>query len=195
MTTRSDFLADLRKQTRAIRNDVQKNFYFLEMEDLRYRPAKNKWTIAEIFAHINLVQSFYLKNIATALDKAEEVNHDEVHFSWIGKKLTEGLTPKEGVIRFKVPTFPKLDPVRRSKKGVAIKEQVIFSDFIADMEQLEEVMIKAYDYDISAIKVNTFLPLLKLNIADALTFNLAHTERHVLQARKVLEGKETAHSL
>lgn len=189
MTTRSDFLADLRKKTRSIRNDVQKNFYFLETEDLKYRPAKNKWNIAEIFAHINLTQEYYLKNIAAGLEKAPEVNHDEVSFSWIGKKLTDGMEPKEGTIRFKVPTFPSLDPLKRSKKGVAINEQVIFSDFINDMEEMEDLMIKAYDVDISSVKVKTFMPLLKLNIADALSFNLAHTERHVLQAQKLLESK------
>lgn len=191
MTKRSEFLHDLRNKTREIRNDVQKNFYFLEIEDLRRRPAKGKWSIVEVFAHINLTQGYYIKNIKRGLEEADEVNHDAVKLSWLGKKLIEGMEPKDGVIRWKVKTFKKIDPVyRKEKKGIALDEKVIFQDFIDDMEELEDLMIASYDLDISSVKVPTFFPFLKINVADALAFDIAHIERHILQARRVLGEEE-----
>lgn len=190
MTTRSEFLNDLRHRTRELRNDVQKNFYFLETEELRRRPSPKKWSIIEVFAHINLTQHHYIKSISKALMEAPEVNHDEVQLSWMGKQLEAAMQPRDGVIRWKMKTFAKIDPVKRAKKGIALDEKVIFRDFINDVEELEELMLKAYDVDISAVKVPTVLPFLKINVADAFAFNLAHTERHLLQAKRVLEPEE-----
>lgn len=184
---RSEFLSDLRARSRAIRNDIQQHFYFMESEELRYKPPGGGWSIIEIFAHVNLVQGYYIKNIRKALERASEVNHDEVDYSWIGRHAINYMAPSEGKVRFKVRTFKKVDPVARQKKGIAIDEKVIFQDLIDDIEELEELMIKAYDYDLESEKVPTVIPFIKLNIADALEFNLAHTERHVLQARKLVE--------
>jgi hypothetical protein len=187
---RSEFLSDLRARSRAIRNDIQQHFYFLESEDLRRKPARGSWSIIEVFAHINLVQGFYIKNIREALERASEVNHDEVNFSWIGKQAIKYMSPVDGQVKYKVKTFKKVDPVARQKRGIAIDEKVIFQDLIADIEELEELMIKAYDYDLESEKVPTVISWIKLNIADALEFNLAHTERHLLQARRIVEPEE-----
>lgn len=184
---RSEFLSELRTRSRAMRNDIQQHFYFMESEDLRRRPARGKWSIIEIFAHVNLVQGFYLKNIKNGLEQAPEVNHDEVNFSWLGKQAIKYMEPRDGVIRMKVKTFKKVDPVYRAKKGIALNEKVIFQDLIDDIDEMEDLIIKAYDCDLEAVKVPTVISFLKLNLADALAFNLAHTERHLLQAKRVVD--------
>lgn len=185
---RSEYLSDLRHKAREIRNEVQKEFYFLESEDLRRRPAKGKWNVIEVFAHINIFQAFYIKHISKALEKAPDVEHDNTEISWLGSKFIKSMEPKEdGVIPFKMPTFSKADPLKRAKKGIVVNEKVVFSDFISDIEEMEELIIKSYDKDITAIKVPTFLPLLKLTIADALGFNMAHVERHLQQAKNIIE--------
>ncbi len=185
-TSRSELLNDLRKRLRDIRNGVQKNFYFLEKEDLRRRPAKGKWNVIEVFAHINIFQEYYNKQIANALERAPEVEHDEVKISWLGKKFVKSMQPRDGKIPMPMPTFAKADPLKRAKKGIIIKEGVVFQDFIADLEEMEELMIQSYDRDITQVKIKTFLPFIKLHLADAFMFNLAHTERHILQAERVL---------
>jgi hypothetical protein len=182
----SEYLSDLRHKAREIRNDAQKSFYFLEAEDLRRRPAPGQWSIIEVFAHINLVQGFYLANIANALEQAPENTGDNTQLTWLGQKFIKGMAPQEGIIKWKVKTFKKIDPVYRAKRGVAINENIVFRDFINDIEEMEELIIKAYDKDLTALKVPTFFPILKINLADAMGFSLAHTERHVLQARNIL---------
>lgn len=187
---RSEFLRDLRARSRTVRNDIQQQFYFMESEELRRRPAKNQWSVIEILAHINLVQGYYIKNIRRALDQAEEVNHDEVNQSWLGKQAIKFMAPHDGEIGMKLKTFRKIDPLHRAKKGIVIDEKVIFQDLVSDIEELEELMIKAYDYDLESVKVPTFLRWIKLNLADAFEFNLAHTERHLLQARKIISPSD-----
>ncbi|MDZ7847357.1 MAG: DinB family protein [Owenweeksia sp.] len=187
---RSEFLNDLRGKCRSIRNEVQTNFYFLEVEDLRRRPAKGKWNIIETLAHINLTQGIYIENISKGLQKADEVNHDEVQLSWLGRQLVHAMEPRDGHIPYKMPTFPKINPAKRAKKGIAIDEKVVFSQLITDIEELEDLMIKTYDYDIDQVKIPSIFPWLKISIADALAFNLAHTERHLLQAKKIVEVDE-----
>lgn len=184
----SEYLSDLRHKAREIRNDSQKSFYFLETEDLFRRPAPGKWNILEIFAHINIFQAYYIKELNQALDKAPENDRDETKLSWLGKQFIKSMEPKDGVIKMKMKTFSKTDPIKRAKKGIAISEKVVFRDFINDIEELEEIIIRSYDKELTTVKVPTFLPLIKINIADALGFCLAHTERHLLQAQKVLEG-------
>lgn len=185
----SEYLSDLRHKAREIRNDSQKSFYFLETQDLLRRPAPGKWNILEVFAHINIYQSYYIRELHKALDKAPENEKDETSLSWLGKQFIQAMEPREGVIRMKMKTFKKTDPLYLSKKkGIAVSEKVVFRDFINDIEELEEIIIKAYDKELTEIKVPTFLPFLKVNIADALGFCLAHTERHVLQAKNILEG-------
>ncbi len=185
----SEYLSDLRHKAREVRNDAQKSFYFLEAEDLRRRPAPNKWSIIEVFAHINIVQAFYIKNLTEALKDAADSDGDETQLTWLGQKFINAMAPQEGSIKWKVKTFKKIDPIYRAKKGIAVNENIVFRDFINDIEELEELIIKAYDKDLTSVKVPTLLPFIKLNIADALGFCLAHTERHVLQARKIL-GEE-----
>ncbi len=186
MMKQSEYLSDLRHKAREIRNDAQKSFYFLEAEDLRRRPAPDKWSIIEVFAHINIVQACYITNLSMALDMAEDNEGDDTYLSWLGKKFINGLTPQEGVIKWKVKTLKIADPIHRAKKGIVINENIVFKDFINDIEELEDLIIKAYDKDLTSIRVPTVLPFLKINIADALGFCLAHTERHVLQARNIL---------
>ena len=184
---RSEFLSELRARSRNVRNDIQQQFYFMESEDLRRRPARGKWSIIEVFAHINLVQGYYIRNIREALERAPEVNHDEVNYSWLGKQAIKFMEPRDGGVRFKIKTFKKVDPIAREKRGIAIDEKVIFKDLIDDIEELEELMIKAYDYDLESVKVPSSVSWIKFNIADALEFNLAHTERHLLQAKKIAD--------
>lgn len=185
--TRSEFLNDLRHEFRTIRNEVQKRFYFLETDELRQKPADGRWSIIENIVHINLVQAHYTDHIAAGLEEAPEVNHDEVHFTWLGRQLIQALAPQDGERRFKIRTLRKVNPRYRAKKGIAIDEKVAFQDFIADIEQLEELMIKAYDRDIEKVKIPTLVPLIKVNMADAFAMVLAHTQRHLLQASELIE--------
>ncbi len=184
---RSDYLNDLRKKVRQIRNDVQKDFYFLESSDLRNRPAEGKWNIIEVFDHVNIYQNHYAKSIAQGLEKAPASSDDSVKLSWMGKRFIKMMEPQNGEIKRKMKTFKKTDPILRAKEGFAIDEKVVFQNFIKDIEFLEELILEAYDKDISKIKVPTFIPIIKINIADAFGFNLAHTERHMLQARRILK--------
>lgn len=184
---RSEYLSDLRHTAREIRNEVQKEFYFLESEDLRRRPAPGKWNIIEVFAHINIFQAFYIKNISRALEKAPDVEHDETDLSWFGKQFIKSMKPREdGRIPFKMPTFRTADPIKRAEKGIVLNDKVVFTDFINDIEEMEELIIKSYDKDITAVKVPTFLPFIKITIADALGFSMAHVERHIQQAKNII---------
>lgn len=185
---RSEYLSDLRHAAREIRNEVQKEFYFLESEDLRRRPAPNKWSIIEVFAHINIFQGFYIREISKALENAPDMETDETEISWLGKQFINSMKPKEdGTISMKMPTFASANPIKRAKKGIVIDEKVVFTDFINDIEEMEDIIIKCYDKDITAVKVPTFLPFIKITIADALGFNMAHVERHILQAKNILD--------
>lgn len=185
--TRSEYLSDLRHSLRIMRNDVQKSFYFMESDQLQRRPAEGKWSIIEIFAHINIFQSYYLQQIEMALNKAPEVNHDDLKITWLGSQFIKSMKPVDGVRKMKVKTFRKSDPLYRAKQGIVLNDRIVFQDFINDIEELEEIIIKAYDRDISSVKVPTFIPFIKINIAEAIGFSLAHTERHIVQAKELID--------
>lgn len=172
-----------------IRANVQSSFYYLEAEELRYKAAPEKWSIAENIEHINLVNHFYIKGLSKAVNQAKVGEESTFRRTLFGKWFAKTLAPKNEVVTNKMPTFKKINPVERAKRGYAVVEKVVFQNFMDDLGQLEAILEAAKGKKVNPARLKTVAPVLRLSFADALEVLLNHTERHLVQAKNVLGNK------
>jgi hypothetical protein len=172
-----------------IRESVHNSFYYLEAEELRYKPSPEKWSIVENIEHINLVNHFYLKGLSKAVNAAEAGEEQGFRRTLFGKWFARQLAPKNGLVTNKMPTFKKINPVERARQGYAVVEKVVFQNFMDDLSQVEAVLKAAREKRVNPARLRTFAPLLRLSFGDALEVLFNHTERHIIQAKHVLHTK------
>jgi len=153
---------------------------------LNVRPERNKWSIAECFEHLNLTLEIYLPQIQEILKHPEKYPSKEQSFkhSWLGSFAVKTMQPKtDDKITFKMKTFARLDPALSDDDTDSSLKK-----FINWQEQTLEVLNKVEDIDLKKSKINTAVgSILKMGVGDALHFVIAHNQRHVLQAQKVLQ--------
>jgi hypothetical protein len=189
MGTQIEFLEDLSAKISTIKNDIEKNFYYLESEDLLFKSDPKKWNIVEVFEHLNLAHEHYIKELRDALKGAPDSDKVDFKMSWLGKKMVGSMKPDGEKIPFKMKTFKKTDPLVAQSNGKRLVEHVVFQDFVQGLIQFEEIIALAKTKNIQKIKIPSLIAILKLKVGDALAFVLAHMERHLLQAYQISNQK------
>lgn len=190
METRTMFISKMLSKIEGIEKSIEKNFYYLESEDLRYKPNAKSWDIIEVFEHLNIVNTYYLKVLGRGWEKAQEAKKDSFKLSWIGKKMVKSMEPKNGKRPFKMKTFKKSDPLKLQKeRGSKLIDQIVFQDFMEQLKQFKILLQKHESKDLQSIKVKSLIPIIGLRGGDALAFIVAHMERHLLQAEDLLHKR------
>jgi hypothetical protein len=70
----------------------------------------------------------------------------------------------------------------------SLRSENVIADFLRFQEEFTEVLKEAEQVDLRKTKCPLSLrPVVKLNLGDALTFIAYHNERHIYQAKKVLD--------
>jgi len=153
---------------------------------LNVRPERNKWSIAECFEHLNLTLEIYLPQIQEILKQPEKYPRKNETFKhgWMGGFAVKAMQPKaDDRLTFKMKTFARLNPSPAENDAASKVKK--FNDW---QEQTLEVLNKVEDIDLKKPKINTAVgSILKMGVGDALHFVIAHNQRHVLQAQKVLQ--------
>lgn len=181
----NDFLLQLSNETQTL---IRSTNEFLKLDNiaLNIRPSSKSWSIAECYHHLNLTLIIYLPQIQQILKNPQKFprNSDEFKHSIIGKLAFSAMQPKSGkTIEFKMKTFKKLEP-----NDTIEDSGNILSEFLNYQHQTLDILEGASAVDLKRPKINTAIgPILKMGIGDALHFMVAHNQRHVLQAKKVLQ--------
>lgn len=149
-------------------------------ELLNQKVDAKSWSVLECFEHMNLSMMIYIDQFKM-IDKFKPSN-GLVQFGIKGKFFSEGMRPKNNQISYKMKTFKKLTPA--SHLGSQVVENFInYSKWILDFIKNHK------SHDLNSIRVKTAIgPLVKLNVAEALSFIIAHNERHIWQANNVLKA-------
>tara|TARA_R110002050_G_scaffold49818_5_gene115543 strand:- start:4588 stop:5166 length:579 start_codon:yes stop_codon:yes gene_type:complete len=179
----------LLQRLKTIEEKLDHIFYYSEGEDLLKTAGKGSWNVVEVFYHINLLNESYLDQFPAGLKKAQEVKSATIKRSWLGKKLENAslLDADEKVLKsFKSPKAT--DPKAKVKAGFAIVEKVVFQELLRDLKEIKNYSELLASKNLDQLKVNTLLPLLKVTMADALFIMLEHTNRHIVQAEKILKN-------
>lgn len=183
MQTQEEFIQSLEDKITGFKTVIEKHFYYLESEDLLFKPDQKSWNTIEVFEHLNLTNEHYLKEFSIALNNTQNSTPKQFKLSWMGKRMIASMQPKEGNIPFKMKTFKKTDPLVLQAKGRKLIDHIVLQDFIQGLDEFLEILKLTKQKDIQRIKIKSLIPILRLKVGDAFGFIVAHMERHLLQAQ------------
>ncbi|MDA1121043.1 MAG: DinB family protein [Bacteroidetes bacterium] len=176
-----ELLLELRIKIKNQLSFINKEIKDLPFDTLKFRPAKGKWSILDCIEHLNLTFDIYLPRVKAAVDSANKKSNN-YSSGFFGDRMVTAMEPIKNTINNPMQTFRNMNP-ERSKRD----PRTTIVQFYQYMEALEEQLLKSEDLDLGRPKVKSAIGLiLRFKLGDCYRFLLAHSERHLLQCRKIM---------
>ncbi|MBS1934437.1 MAG: DinB family protein, partial [Bacteroidetes bacterium] len=155
-------------RTELIRSTT-KSFLRLSNEELKLKPAPDKWSICEVFEHLLITQDIYFKlilpKIAGAPDKDAEIHKSSI----IGNFVYMQIKPKPDGSVFKLPAPKILYPTNNETDA-----HLVINNFLQQLDVLHDILQHASTKDIQRIKIPfAVASFIKLRLGDSLRFLIA----------------------
>jgi hypothetical protein len=180
----SEVLSDLTARTRAIVEYTEKVLMNSSENLLKQRISDDKWNVLECLHHLNLYSDFYLPVFEREINMSRiNGSKPRQYFSSgpIGKFFYQSMLPKDGKIK-PMSTFKDKNPV-----GMELPENVT-EEFLNNQRQFLEILKQAALVDLEKTRIPvTITRFVRLKLGDALRFNIYHNERHVNQAKVIVD--------
>lgn len=157
-----------------------KLFLTLPEEKLQFKSSIKSWSIVECVEHLNLYAVFYNREIAKCIKSSTHKLDTTFKSGFLGNKFANDMLPKQGMK--KMNTFKSKNPIHSK-----LNAQKVLTNFITHQETLLDILALAKDSNLTKIKTATTLPLLKLRLGDTFRFVINHNERHIAQAKNILQ--------
>lgn len=180
--SRVKLLSSLEKDTEAHVTQAVHIFQNLPEEQLLKQPANGGWSIAQCLEHLNSYGRYYLPAIGKGLAKPAGSPANEVFVStWLGNYFTKMMQPGAKTKKYKSP--------KDHMPAAGLDAYAVVSEFIRQQEQLLVYLRMSREADINAILIPISISrFIKLKLGDTFRFLIAHNERHMQQAGKLLQG-------
>ncbi len=178
-----DTAHDLQTRLTAILDTVNREFAHLSDEQLRWKPAPDRWSIVECLQHLNLAERFYIRNIQHKVDKlglAQTNPTDQpIQSDWVGKVMLYVVDPQ---VKLKLPAPGMIRP----RPAADLDPTDVKNQFVELQTLLHSLLDKAVYLDWNGEKVmSLFGNWIKIRLGDAFRMLVAHSERHMKQAMRV----------
>lgn len=159
-----------------------KPFLRLTDERLLDRPAPGKWSIAEIYSHLDLSMDEYIRRILSRIALAPDHPVDEYHSGWLGDWLYDKIMPRPDGSVFKLKATAAHLPNPTDLNGREALEE-----FERHCDALDDILRHVKTKDLRGIRIPFYgNGLIRLRLGDLLRFMVAHGERHLLQAKRLV---------
>lgn len=177
-------LRRVHEEIEAIKSESAELVHALTDEALAWRPAPDKWSIADCFAHLNVVnRDYYIKTMRDTITDARVrnvVGAEPYRHGLFGNIFLRMIEPP---VRFRVPAprafVPPPDCVPRE----------VVAKFMASQNEIQLMLREADGIDLGRAKVvSPINKRLKFTLGQAFRLLAAHERRHLWQARKVKEA-------
>jgi DinB superfamily len=185
VTRTTEFLDQLTQAVADIRRVTQERFRPLSEDQLNRGPAPGKWSVGQCLEHLNIIGGLYLPVMNQRLRRAQERGTqpaDTVKHGYFGKKLTDAML---------VPARekPLKTPQQFAPSGSRLPRTVV-EVFLRQLDDLDHQLQQARKVNANAVRIpNAIFPLLRLRLTDQFAFLIAHLQRHVAQAERVLDAR------
>jgi hypothetical protein len=180
--SRQGLITELLDRVELIKASTQP-FLRLTDQQLRFNPAPNKWSIAEVFGHLNIAHDGYIRGMLSRVTLAPDVKKENYHSGWLGEWLYDRIMPRSDGSVFKIPSPKRL---HAQKDGLDGRDEV--NRFLQQCDALDDILRHVSTKDLQRIKIPfTFSRFIKLRLGDMLRYLVAHNERHLLQAHRVMK--------
>src|ERR1700748_1753818 len=91
--SRQSLITELLDRTELIKASTQ-HFLRLTDEQLLTRPGPGKWSLTEIFGHLNISHDLYIRSILSRITLAPDSRSDEYTSGWLGDWIYERVKPR-----------------------------------------------------------------------------------------------------
>lgn len=176
-------------ETREIVSNAENSFARLSNQQLNWKPAAERWSVAQCFEHLLTTNNAYFPTF-DALERGEKktrmVERLPVFPAIWGTLLRRSLDPKS-TRKLKAPS--KVNPTS-SNLGSSV-----ISDFIDQQQKIVRYMTSFRNMELTRIIVTSpFLSLLTFSLMDALRIIVVHEQRHLIQAANVVAEEGFPHA-
>lgn len=165
----------------------------LNRDQLLQQPAPGKWSIIEIVGHMNAAYGIYRDRIGAALTKLPSGQRLDNTFRarWFPKLFIKMMRPQNGQRKWKMKTLPKFEPETAQKAPGRIATEAVFEDFFGHQDHLRKAILDSRGRDIRGVKVVSSIgPILRFYLPECFDFIISHEERHLVQAKEIMENIE-----
>lgn len=168
---------------RAVIDRIRDRVSGISPDTLTRRPPNGGWSVAEVLEHLIVSADSYLSRISTLLQATEEVVAG-ANAMW-KPSLMGGLLAQSLRNPRKLPA-PKL-----YKPGPSPRPRVL-DEFLQRQEDVGRLIAEAGAMDWRRVRMRSpVLPIITMNLGDALTVLVVHAERHAAQIERVIEQTAT----
>ena len=159
---------------------ANKQFDGLSETQINWKPSKEKWSIGECIEHLVVTHKLYnlkIKELQTLFENSGEGSLKFKH-TFSGRMILRYVDPNKTT---RTKTFKIFKPTIREINSNIIKS------FCEEVETMISLARKLHGVNLTKLKISSpVTKILKMNVGDALLINLYHDERHLNQAKKIL---------
>jgi hypothetical protein len=151
----------------------------LTSEELNKQSPGGGWSIAQCLEHLNTYGDYYIPKMAKGLDNFKGESSSNFTSTWLGNYFTKMLDPVTG--KRKMKAFKAYVPPSD------LDGHAVVAKFIQQQETLIKLLRNAKRKDLDKIRVPISIARwIKLKLGDTFRFIIAHDERHIQQAGRLL---------
>ena len=179
--SRTTLITDLLDRTELLKVNTHA-FGRLTDDQLLKSPGPGKWSIAEIYGHLNLCLDQYTRLILSRITLAPDSSSDVYRSGWLGDWVYDRIMPRAdgSVLRQKARKAWCVEAAR-------IDARDELGRFQRHCDALDDILRHVATKDLRRISIPFFMPrLLALRLGDMLRYLVAHGERHLLQAQQAM---------
>lgn len=181
----TEFLDQLALAVADVRRVTQERFRPLSEDQLNRGPAPGKWSVGQCLEHLNIIGGLYLPVMNQRLRRAQERGTQPAEYvkhGYFGQKLTVAMqTPAR--------EKPLKTPQQFAPSGSRLPRTVV-EVFLRQLDDLSHQLQMARNVNANAVRIpNAIVPLLRLRLTDQFAFLIAHLQRHIAQAERVLDAR------
>jgi len=161
-------------------------FSSLGSDELLAKPSPEEWSVLECIEHLNIADAHYISQFDKKLPTVSKSDVGEFKPGWMGNYFVKMIKPKEdGSIPSPMKTLKKFVP------EVHVQQDTL-SKFLQDQDHLINTLEKSKSLDLNKIKITSAIgPIVTFKLGDAFRFLIGHNQRHIIQAKRVLQHLET----
>jgi hypothetical protein len=184
-------LSQLRRDTEELIRIANGDFSPLQPQQLLWKPAPEKWSIAGCLEHLNRYGLHYLPAMESRIGMAAATGSpagSSFRSGWLGNFLVRTVQPMNtgsAMANKKYPSPKAYDP---NKAGTVSPGAL--PEFLRQQHAMLRVLNEAHKVNLEQVMIPVSITdLIRLRLGDCLRFVIVHNQRHIAQAQKVLSDQ------
>lgn len=164
----------------SIEDTVKNDFSLLTEARLNWKENPSGWSILECIEHLNLYCNYYNYELRKSIDNSKKAGYpiDQPKSTWLGRKFIQMMHPDN---------IKKQKTLKRMNPANSALDKSVLKKFLQYQDELRNIVQDAQSINLNKSYVPVeFMKVLKMNLGDALTFVVVHEQRHIRQAKNVL---------